>query len=85
MAKDIQSQTVDRLHRLEGQIRAIERMIDRQSPLPIILQQLKAAQAAINSLIVMLVEDRLNRSEDGVVQLSENEAEWVKRLLRKST
>lgn len=82
MMKDTHSQSIDRLHRLEGQIRAIERLVDRQRPLPIILQQLKAAQAAINSLIVLLVEDRLNRSEDGVVQLSENEAEWIKRLLR---
>jgi DNA-binding FrmR family transcriptional regulator len=80
--KDTQSQAVARLHRLEGQIRAIERLIDRQRPLPIILQQLRAVEAAIASLIILLVEDRLDRSEEGVVQLSESEAAWVKRLLR---
>lgn len=82
MKKDIKSTTIDRLHRLEGQIRGIERLIDQNQPLPLVLQQLQAASAAIRSLMVVLLEDRLEKEEDGTAKLRPEEIGWVKKLLR---
>ena len=82
MAKDIKSQTVDRLHRLEGQLRGIERLVDQNQSLPMILQQLQAVSSAVRSLMVTLVEDRLVQKEDGSITVTQEEANWVKRLLR---
>lgn len=82
MAKDIQSQTVDRLHRLEGQLRGIERLVDQNRPLPVILQQLQAVGAAVRSLMVILVEDRLQQREDGTIAVTHEESGWIKKLLR---
>ena len=80
--KDIRSSTIDRLHRLEGQIRGIERLIDQNKPLPLVLQQLQAASSAIRSLMVSLLADRLEKEEDGTAKLRPEEVSWVKKLLR---
>jgi len=80
--KDIKNTTTDRLHRLEGQIRGVERLVDQNKPLPIILQQLQAASAAIRSLVVALIADRMTAKENGAVTLTPEEAAWIKRLLR---
>lgn len=81
--KDIRTSTIDRLHRLEGQVKGIERLVDQNKPLPIILQQLAAASSAVRSLMVALVEDRLQQKEDGSIAVTPEEAGWIKRLLRK--
>jgi DNA-binding FrmR family transcriptional regulator len=80
--KDIRSSTIARLHRLEGQIRGVERLIDRNQPLPIVLQQLEAVSAAVRSLMIALITDRLEQNKDGTVAVTPEEASWIKKLLR---
>jgi len=82
MAKDTRAQAIDRLHRLEGQIRGVERLIDRNQPLPLVLQQLGAASSAVRSLMVALIADRLEQKEDGTIAVTPEEAGWIKKLLR---
>ena len=80
--KDIRASAIDRLHRLEGQIRGIEKLVDQNRPLPMILQQLQAVNSAVRSLMAALLEDRLQEKEDSTIAISPEEANWIKRLLR---
>lgn len=82
MAKDIRSQTIDRLHRLGGQLRGVERLIDQNKPLPVVLQQLQAVSSAVRSLMVALLTDRLQEKEDGTIAVTPEEAGWIKKLLK---
>ena len=48
-----------RLRRLEGQIRGVARMIDAEEPCLDILTQIKAAERALQSVALLLVEEHL--------------------------
>ena len=82
MRRNDSSSVIARLHRLEGQLRGIERLIDQGQPLPLILQQLSAAGAATRAVMVTLLETRLTEDEDGTITLTAEEARWIKKLLR---
>ena len=53
------AQLIRRLSRMEGQVRGIARMIEREEYCIDILQQTSALRAAVDSLSIMLLEDHV--------------------------
>jgi DNA-binding FrmR family transcriptional regulator len=53
------AQLLRRLSRIEGQVRGISRMIEREEYCVDILQQTSALRAAVDSLAVMVLEDHV--------------------------
>ena len=53
------SQLVRRLSRIEGQVRGIARMIEREEYCVDILQQTSALRAAVDALAVLVLEDHV--------------------------
>jgi DNA-binding FrmR family transcriptional regulator len=53
------SQLIRRLSRMEGQVRGIARMIEREEYCVDILQQTAALRAAVDSLSIMVLEDHV--------------------------
>ena len=53
------AQLVRRLSRMEGQVRGIARMIEREEYCVDILQQTAALRAAVDSLSILLLEDHV--------------------------
>ena len=54
------AQLVRRLARIEGQVRGITRMIEREEYCVDILQQTSALRAAVDSLAVLVLEDHVS-------------------------
>ena len=52
---------ITRLHRIEGQVRALSRMIDQDAPCIDILTQVSAASHALQSVALILLDDHLRR------------------------
>ena len=50
---------ITRLHRIEGQVRALSRMIDQDAPCIDILTQVSAASHALQSVALILLDDHL--------------------------
>ena len=50
MTKTAQKQIVNRLHRIEGQVRGIEKMLDGAEEVENVLMQLDAVKASVDSL-----------------------------------
>ncbi len=78
LSKKLQTELVNRLHRLEGHVRGVAGMIERQEPCDDILVQLAAVKSAVNQVIVKLLEGHL----DGCVQrcLAEGDAGEIERF-----
>jgi DNA-binding FrmR family transcriptional regulator len=55
------AQLVRRLARIEGQVRGIARMIEREEYCVDILQQTSALRAAVDSLAILVLEDHVRR------------------------
>ena len=53
------AQLIRRLSRMEGQVRGIARMIEREEYCVDILQQTSALRAAVDSLSILLLEDHV--------------------------
>ncbi|MFA7244136.1 MAG: metal-sensing transcriptional repressor [Patescibacteria group bacterium] len=75
----------NRLRRIEGQIRGIEDMLDKNKPEKEILIQLEAAKSSLASTISTFVELLIikNRDEDGNVVLGEDEITIINRFIKK--
>lgn len=59
-----------RLHRLEGQVRAVDRMLEERADCHAIVQQLAAARGALDRVMVQLMVSSMSeclRSEGGSV------------------
>jgi DNA-binding FrmR family transcriptional regulator len=73
MAKKGPSTIQDRLHRIEGQIRGIEKLIDSGAPLEQVAVQIQAVISSLEStkleLIKQQMRDKLMAQLDGVVSL----------------
>ena len=51
---------VKRLHRIEGQVRGIERMVEDEAYCLDVLQQVEAMTAAADSVALLLLEDHID-------------------------
>jgi CsoR family transcriptional regulator, copper-sensing transcriptional repressor len=73
---------VTRLHRIEGQVRGIERMVEEERYCVDILTQIGAVSTALESLAQKLLEDHANHSVAGALASgSREEAESKTREL----
>lgn len=62
MAKKGPSTFQDRLHRIEGQIRGIEKLIEKNTETRLILVQLEAVISSLNSLKLEIVKKEVKDS-----------------------
>ena len=58
---------VKRLHRIEGQVRGIERMVEGERYCIDILTQIGAVSTALDSLAVKLLEDHVSHCDAGAL------------------
>ena len=65
---------VKRLHRIEGQVRGVERMVDEDRYCIEILTQIAAATTALESLAFQILDDHVNHCVTGALA-SGDEAE----------
>ena len=79
-------QLLRRLSRLEGQVRGIARMIERDEPCMDILQQSAALRAAVDSVTLLLLEDHVAECLKTAVRTGEpaSYAEEVIDVVRRS-
>jgi len=64
---------VSRLNRIEGQIRGVKGMVERDAHCDDVLNQLAAVQSALQSVGRLLIEDHLKSCLAGRVQAGEDE------------
>ncbi|OQA03654.1 MAG: Copper-sensing transcriptional repressor CsoR [bacterium ADurb.Bin400] len=74
----------NRLRRIEGQIRGIEDMLDKNRPEEEVLIQLEAARSSIASTISSLIEAMLKQEGGNKVTLEEPQIRALLRSVRKS-
>lgn len=60
-AEELQKDTLDRLNRIEGQVRGVARMVEGQRPCLEVLQQLASIQAALRGLSKTVLRNYLER------------------------
>ena len=58
---------VKRLHRIEGQVRGIERMVDEERYCIDILTQISAVSTALESLALTILDDHVNHCVTGAI------------------
>lgn len=74
----------NRLRRIEGQIRGIEDMLDKERPDEEILIQLEAAKSSLASTIGSLIESMIKQDEEGNAILGETQIRALLRSFKKS-
>jgi len=74
------SQLIRRLSRIEGQVRGIARMIEREEYCVDILQQTSALRAAVDALAVLVLEDHVQGCVRSAAERGEAE-EYVNEVL----
>ena len=67
-------QVLRRLARMEGQVRGVARMIERDESCVDVLQQTAALRAAIDSVSMLLMEDHVHGCVSSAVKSGESEA-----------
>ena len=73
---------VKRLHRIEGQVRGIERMVEKERYCIDVLTQISAATTALESLAFRILDDHVQHCVAGALASGdENEAETKSREL----
>jgi CsoR family transcriptional regulator, copper-sensing transcriptional repressor len=63
-----------RLHRIEGQVRGIERMVDEERYCVEILTQISAVTTALESLAFQILDDHVNHCVAGALAAGDPEA-----------
>lgn len=62
------SKQINRLKRIEGQVRGVRAMVEKQEYCVGILTQLKAARSALRSLEIQILEEHLNHCVKGALK-----------------
>jgi DNA-binding FrmR family transcriptional regulator len=73
IAADSKDAMVKRLHRIEGQVRGIERMVEEERYCIDILTQIGAVTTALESLAQRLLEDHANHCVAGALAAGDRE------------
>lgn len=73
----------NRLRRIEGQIRGIEEMLDKDRLERDILIQLEAAKSSLASTISALIESMLEKNSEGKIALLESDVAALLRIIKK--
>ncbi|MUT65194.1 metal-sensitive transcriptional regulator [Paenibacillus sp. NEAU-GSW1] len=75
----LKSNIVSRLNRIEGQIRGVKGMIEKDTYCDDVLNQLAAVQSALNSVGKLLLENHMNSCV--VERIQEGDTDVVKELM----
>jgi len=67
-AEDIKQTLSDRLHRVEGQVRGIGKMIQENRPCPKVLHQLNAAASALHGVTEIVLRNYLDNCVTTAIQ-----------------
>lgn len=73
----------NRLRRIEGQIRGIEEMVQKNRSEQDILIQLEAAKSSIASTVTSLIENMLTKNTEGKVVLDQETLRIILRSIKK--
>ena len=73
----------NRLRRIEGQIRGIEEMVQKDRSVEDILIQLEAAKSSLSSAIASLIEKLLDKNIEGKIVLDQEKLDIILRSIRK--
>ena len=65
---------IKRLHRIEGQVRGIERMIEEDRYCIDVLTQINAVTTALESLAFRVLDDHVNHCVSGALEAGDPEA-----------
>ena len=74
-------QIINRLRRIEGQIKGIRKMIDDEQPCAEILMQIAAVKAAVNKTGVIVFQTHFRRCLENMIAEGERE-EFVEEVMR---
>ena len=72
---------INRLHRLEGQVRGVEGMIRENRNFPLIIQQLEAIRAATNNIISFLIEERFFQNKK--TPFTKEDVNYLRRFIKR--
>lgn len=75
-----QKSIVDRLSRIEGQIRGIKNMIEKEIYCDDIINQIEASRAALHSVQIVLLESHIKNCV--VDQLQQGDTDVIEEILR---
>lgn len=78
--EEIQNNLINRMSRIEGQVKGIKNMIVKKTYCDDILHQISAAQAALNSVSRLLLESHINTCV--IERLKQDDPEIIKELLK---
>lgn len=78
---DAKKPVIDRISRIEGQLRGIRSMVETERPCHEIVKQVMAAAGALRSLTLVILEHHLQECVDDAVQGQISRDELVARLL----
>jgi CsoR family transcriptional regulator, copper-sensing transcriptional repressor len=83
----VKQNLISRLNRIEGQVRGIKRLIDRDTYCDDVITQISASQAALNSVAKILLEFQLkecivDRIQDGEIEVLDELLVTIQRLIK---
>jgi CsoR family transcriptional regulator, copper-sensing transcriptional repressor len=76
---DVQKSMLDRLSRIEGQIRGIKKMIENETYCDDVINQIEASRSALKSIEMVLLESHINNCV--VDQIRDGDQEVVGEIL----
>lgn len=79
MGEELQQSIINRLHRIEGQIRGIEKMVYQKKSNAQLIQQLEATKSAANQIIIALIEERFSDK----TKITPEDLEDLKRFIKR--
>ena len=75
-----QQKIINRLHRIEGQVRGVENMVREYKGYTSIIQQLEAVRSATNNLISVLIEEKFCRPDK---KINAEDISYLRRFIRR--
>lgn len=72
---------IDRLNRIEGQMRGIKKMVAEDRDCIEVLKQISAAIGATRSLGSLLIEEHMNGCVAGAIRNKDHEAELIHQIV----
>ena len=72
---------ISQLHRIEGQIRSVEKMYNEKRNIEEIARVIKAARASMDSLSKLLINDKISGCYDGKKAVSKSEVSKLINIL----
>ena len=84
---EVQNQMINRLNRVEGQIRGLKKMIENETYCDDVINQIEASRAALKSIAIIMLESHIqtcvvDQIKDGDVAIVNEVLATVKRMVK---